>query len=152
MNTTRLTDKANKTDKAKTHRPPGRPRTSALTRQEQLRLAKRAQRARAKALGMETVALHLDQALAGMLKTAAQAPTFVDDLRTFLATTVVDIDANPALADIAWNRRHRWMPAEEAFALYERNWRFIDAKALQPSERQLINNLIARFGNGVLHA
>lgn len=148
MSTSRQTDTANK---AKTRRPPGRPRTSALTRQEQLRLAKRTQRARAKALGTQTVALQLDQTLAEMLKTAAEAPTFVDDLHTFLARAVVDVASYPALGDIAWNRRHRWILAEEAFALYERNWRFVDVAALQPAERQLIDNLVARFGNGVMH-
>lgn len=151
MNTTHQTNKANKIDKAKTRRPRGRPRTSALTRQEQLRLAKCAQRARAKALGTQTVQLHLNQALAEMLKTAAEAPTFVDDLHGFLACAVVEVAAYPALADIAWNRRHRWILAEEAFALYERNWRFVDVAALQPAERQLIDNLVARFGNGVMH-
>lgn len=145
MNATRQTTKPQAAKR------PGRPRTSPLTRQEQLRVAKRAQRARAKALGAETVELRLDYELATMLKAALLTPTFKQDLKTFLANVVVDVNAYPALRDIAWNRRDRWVPAGEAMALYERNWRFVDAGKLQPAEAQLITNLAARFGNGVLH-
>lgn len=130
---------------------PGRPRTSPLTRQEQLRVAKRAQRARAKAQGAETVELRLDHALATMLKAACLTRTFKQDFNAFLANVVVDLNDYPALRDIAWNRRDRWVPAEEAMALYERNWRFVDAGKLQPKEAQLISNLATRFGNGVLN-
>ena len=114
-------------------------------------MAKRAQRARAKAQGAETVELRLDLELATMLKTALMAPTFKQDLNAFLANAVVDMSKYPALQDIAWNRRDRWVLAEEAMALYERNWRFVDAGKLQPAEAQLITNLAARFGNGVLN-
>nr|WP_245487052.1 hypothetical protein [Rhizobium leguminosarum] len=42
------------------------------------------------------------------------------------------------------------MPAGEAFALYERNWRFVDTGRLTEREMQLIRELAAAFGNGVL--
>jgi hypothetical protein len=130
---------------------PGRPRTSPLTRQEQLRAAKRVQRVRAKAQGIETVELRLDHDLAMMLKTAAQAPTFKHDLANFLMNAVIDTHQYPALRDITWNRRDRWIAAPEVIAIYERNWRFVDTATLQLAESDLIANLAARFGNGVLN-
>ena len=35
--------------------------------------------------------------------------------------------------------------------LYERNWRFIDEKALLPHERDLIDRLTRDYGHGILH-
>ncbi|TAV76450.1 hypothetical protein [Rhizobium leguminosarum] len=55
----------------------------------------------------------------------------------------------PELKSLAWNRA-RAMPAGEAFALYERNWRFVDTGRLTEREVQLIRELAATFGNGVL--
>lgn len=55
----------------------------------------------------------------------------------------------PELALLAWNRDlARPIAPEEAFALYERNWRFVDRTRLQPHERMLIESLTARFGQG----
>ncbi|MBB4196129.1 hypothetical protein GGE45_006288 [Rhizobium aethiopicum] len=44
----------------------------------------------------------------------------------------------------------RAMPASEAFALYERNWRFVDSGRLTEREAQLIHKLAAAHGKGVL--
>ncbi|MBW8790153.1 MAG: hypothetical protein JF594_21090 [Rhizobium leguminosarum] len=57
----------------------------------------------------------------------------------------------PELKSLAWNRDPaRAMPAHEAFALYERNWRFVDTGRLTEREVQLIRDLAATYGNGVL--
>jgi hypothetical protein len=57
----------------------------------------------------------------------------------------------PELQALAWNRDvARPIPAEEAFALYERNWRFIDQKRLTAREKRLIRDLADKFGHGVL--
>lgn len=57
----------------------------------------------------------------------------------------------PELKSLAWNRDlARAMPAREAFALYERNWRFVDTGRLTEREVQLIRDLAATYGNGVL--
>ncbi|QKK16109.1 hypothetical protein FE844_000340 [Rhizobium indicum] len=57
----------------------------------------------------------------------------------------------PELKSLAWNRDPvRAMPAGEAFALYERNWRFVDPGKLTERETQLIRDLAAAYGNGVL--
>jgi len=40
---------------------------------------------------------------------------------------------------------------QDAFALYERNWHFVDEHALLPRERELIEQLTRQFGNGVMN-
>ena len=57
----------------------------------------------------------------------------------------------PELQALAWNRdAERPIPAEEAFALYERNWRFVDQKRLTMREKLLIQMLADKFGHGTL--
>ncbi|MEW6633640.1 MAG: hypothetical protein AB1440_22445 [Pseudomonadota bacterium] len=57
----------------------------------------------------------------------------------------------PQLQALAWNRdAMRPMSAEEAFALYERNWRFVDQKRLTAREKVLIRKLADEFGHGIL--
>jgi hypothetical protein len=58
----------------------------------------------------------------------------------------------PQLRDLAWNRVDEYLPAKEAFQLYERNWRLIDVTALQDDERALIARLRAEFGDGEINA
>jgi hypothetical protein len=122
-----------------------------MTRQEQLRIAKRAQRQREKANGTVKVELRLQSEAAQKLRTAMLAPNFPEVLESFLADEVVVLEATPMLRDIAWNRQDRFIPAEQAMALYERNWRFIEPANLLPTEAALIERLVARFGNGVLN-
>ncbi|SFJ27735.1 hypothetical protein SAMN04515648_3382 [Phyllobacterium sp. CL33Tsu] len=57
----------------------------------------------------------------------------------------------PQLKQLAWNRDvARAIPAQEAFEIYERNWRFIDTDKLTGPEADLIKDLTDTFGNGVL--
>ena len=57
----------------------------------------------------------------------------------------------PELKSLAWNRDPaRAIPACDAFALYERNWRFVDTSRPTEQEMQLIRDLAATYGNGVL--
>lgn len=59
----------------------------------------------------------------------------------------------PELALLAWNRDPaRPINAEEAFALYERNWRHVDKERLTAREADLIRDLTDRFGHGHLLA
>jgi len=69
----------------------------------------------------------------------------------FLQEIVLDIEQWPSLRELAWNRTDRWIPAEEALALYERNWRFVDPQQLTQTEAELIDNLKQRFGDGMLN-
>lgn len=58
----------------------------------------------------------------------------------------------PQLRLIAWNRNpHDAITGEEAFDLYERNWRFIDEAAMLPPERSVVDRLILEYGHGILH-
>ena len=42
--------------------------------------------------------------------------------------------------------------AAAAFTLYERNWRFVDARATPEHERALIDVLARKFGHGLINA
>ena len=130
---------------------PGRPKTSALSRQEQLRLAKRAQRARERDAGLVAVPLKLAARDAARARVALRRPDFVRRLTGLLDEELVEVAAYENLAALCWNRRARWLGAEEAFRLYERNWRFVDRRRMKPAERALIERLAARYGNGVLN-
>ena len=129
----------------------GRPRTSTLTRAEQLRAAKRAQRARERGAGMAAVEIRLPVGQAERLRAAAAAPRFRTALDEFLQEVVLDVDRWPKLRELAWNRADRWIPAEHALALYERNWRFVEPAGLTKEEAQLIDRLKDRYGRGLLN-
>lgn len=130
----------------------GRPRTSPLTRAEQLRTAKRAQRQRSRRAGLTEIQLRLPTNEAARLRAAANAPHFQIALERFLQDVVVDLYRWPKLRELAWNRADRWIPAEEALALYERNWRFVQPDELTIEEATLIDRLKQQFGGGVLNA
>ena len=69
----------------------------------------------------------------------------------FAANTFV-IGEFPQLQLIAWNRNPPdEITCEEAFDLYERNWRFIDEDAMLPHERAVVDRLIREYGHGILH-
>lgn len=129
----------------------GRPRTSPLTRAEQLRAAKRAQRRRQRRAGQVTVELRLPTEQAGRLRAAVNRPQFGQALERFLQEEVLDINEWPTLRELAWNRADQWIPAEDALALYERNWRLVEPERLTQAEANLIDQLKHRFGGGVLN-
>lgn len=69
------------------------------------------------------------------------------------ADTVILPADFPELSLLLWNRDVSTpIAAREAFAIYERNWRFVDAARLTGKERVLIDSLIRVFGNGVMLA
>jgi len=58
----------------------------------------------------------------------------------------------PQLRLIAWNRQEdALIEEEEALALYERNWRFVDQEHLTSDEQSLIQRLVRDYGHGVLN-
>lgn len=130
----------------------GRPKTSPLTRAEQLREAKRAQRQRERQAGLSKVELRLPTEQAERLRAAMKSPGFGPALDRFLEELMVDIDRWPGLRELAWNRADRWIPSEEALSIYERNWRFVDPKELSQDELDLIDRLKRQFGGGVFNA
>lgn len=126
-------------------------RTHVLHRREQLRLAKRAQRDRDREAGLVLCQVKLSPATAEKLRGAMAIPGFEDTLARFLDESLVDIHAYPNLHLLCWNRTERFIPASDAFALYERNWRFVDESALQPAEHELIQRLARDYGGGMLN-
>jgi hypothetical protein len=127
----------------------GRPRTSALTRQEQLRQAKRDQRLRERRRGVAPVHLQLPRERAEKLRAATNTAGFEAALGRFLDDLVVDLDAWPVLRELAWNRADRFIPGDHALGLYERNWRLVDPERMKPEERALLDRLRERFGRGL---
>lgn len=57
----------------------------------------------------------------------------------------------PQLKLLAWNRRDDVIEGDEALALYERNWRYVDREQLTEKEQQLIDQLVIQYGNGVFN-
>ena len=121
-------------------------------RRAQLREAKRAQRRRERRAGLAPVQLRLPRALGAKLLQASHDAGFAGELDRFLDGLLIRVADYPALAELAWNRAEDLMPARDAFGLYERNWRFVDAARLTSGERALIGRLAERYGGGVLNA
>lgn len=96
-------------------RKPGRPKTSKLTRAEQLRRAKRRQRARQRSTGLTAVQLSVPCELAKKIAVARRTQGFLDLLEEALDRAVVRVPDYPQLADLLWNRSDEFMPAREAF-------------------------------------
>jgi hypothetical protein len=133
-------------------RSPRTPRAPSAKRAAQLREAKRRQRERQRRAHIVPVQLELPAEQAERLRAARRTPGFGAALDAFLDAEVVDLRAWPALRSLAWNRRDRWIPAAEALALYERNWRFVDRERLDPAEAALIERLKMRHGGGTFDA
>lgn len=129
-----------------------RRKRSTAARREQLRRAKSAQRQRERAAGIVTVQLALPKATAEKLAVARRTAEFPDLLDDALNRLVVRIEDYPQLKDLAWNRADTFIPAREAFQLYERNWRFVEPARLDARERTLIDRLKTEFGNGEINA
>jgi hypothetical protein len=130
----------------------GRPKKSKLTRREQLRHAKRAQRARQRSANVVEVQVALPAGVAAKLAAARRAPRFVQQLDDALDRLVVRLADYPQLKDLAWNRVDEFIPASDAFKLYERNWRLLDPSTLEDRERALIERLKTELGNGEINA
>ncbi len=127
----------------------GRPKSNPLPRREQLRLAKRAERARLHASGVTQYPVKLPRAVAERLKAGMKMPGFDKRLHAFLAEAIVAVRDYPGLAALAWNRTDAFVTDEEAFRLYERNWRFVDTRTMPPNERALLARLTEKYGKGV---
>ena len=130
-------------------RRPGRPKVNPLPRAEQLRLAKRAQRERERRRGIARYPVKLPRAEAERLKAGMAQPGFVRRLREFVREHLIAVAEYENLAGLLWNRGGRFVTDEEAFRIYERNWRFVDAGRMQPAERALVDRLVHKYGNGV---
>lgn len=63
----------------------------------------------------------------------------------------LNIDEYPELKLLAWNRALRKIEEEEAFFLYERNWRFVNLENLTDKEQKMIDYLTMKYGGGVMN-
>ena len=140
-----------KTTTAKSARKPGRPRVNLLPHAEQVRVAKQAQRERDRAAGLALCQVKLGKDVAERLRQAVAIPGFDAELEKFLGEAVVEVDKYPNLKLIAWNRVDSLLTARDAFALYERNWKFVDTKNMGAAERELIRRLTETWGHGVMN-
>ena len=71
--------------------------------------------------------------------------------RAMVYISAMEISAShyPQLQHLCWNRpADAVLSGEDALALYERNWRFVDTEALTADERTLIDRLVQRYGDG----
>lgn len=55
----------------------------------------------------------------------------------------------PALDCILWDNKADQIPAEIAFQLYEKRWKFIEEDKLTYKEKNLIDKLIELVGHGL---
>lgn len=123
-------------------KPPGRPKTGPRSRREQ--------RPRERTAGAVVVPLKLAARDAERVRAAMSRPNFLSRLRGLLDDVLVEIAAYENLAALCSKRRERFLGAEEAFHLYERNRRRVDQRRMKLAERALIERLAARYGNGLL--
>lgn len=65
--------------------------------------------------------------------------------------TMVALAAYPQLRQLAWQVNGvDHIPARDALALYERNWRHVDPARMPPEEKALLEALVAEYGKGVM--
>jgi hypothetical protein len=62
---------------------------------------------------------------------------------------MIPIDDYPQLALLAWNRKVRLIPEEEALALYEAHPQWVERATMGEQERALLDDLVARYAKGV---
>ena len=97
-----------------------------------------------------TAALGLDLGLQAATPLHPQAATAVSQPDTEPPQTIRLADY-PQLQRLAWHTPGAVeVTAQEAFGLYERNWRHIDHAAMQATERALLDALIQTVGKGHL--
>ena len=121
-------------------------------RAQQIRAAKQRQRERDRAAGWELYQVKLPADLRDRLKAGMRETHFVHRLHAFLRQELLRVDDYPSLKLLCWNRRGSYLTRPDAFALYERNWRFVDLASTPESERALIDELAREFGSGLINA
>src|ERR1044072_7236884 len=126
----------------------GRPRSSNLSRSEQLRAAKQRQHQREQQAGISEIRLKLPAKLGRRLAFVTRQAGFNESLAHWLDAKAIEVAQYPQLHLLCWNRRAEFMTPLEAWNLYERNWRFVEVARLTTEERSLIRRLGARFGGG----
>ena len=70
----------------------------------------------------------------------------------YQADIPVDVAAYPTLELLCWNLAEPRLTRRDAFAIYERNWRWIDTAGTPAHERAFIESLAEEFGGGLINA
>jgi len=122
------------------------------TRKAQLRAAKRRQRQREQQAGRAVYQVKLPVALCDRLKAGMKNADFVAHFEAFLQHALIRVADYPNLELFCWNLDLRYMTREDAFHLYERNWRMVDERNLDENEAVLIRELMDEFGRGLINA
>lgn len=61
----------------------------------------------------------------------------------------INVNAYPQLKALCWNRADdAVVDGEEALGLYENNWRMVEPEKFEKRERELLDQLVAQYGNG----
>jgi hypothetical protein len=68
-----------------------------------------------------------------------------------MITTILILEEYPQLKMLAWNRALTTIGREEAFCLYEANWRWVEQDDVTEKEASLIKALTDEFGHGVMN-
>ena len=68
------------------------------------------------------------------------------------ADTRVDVESYPNLRLLCWSLAELRLTRRDAFAIYERNWRWIDPANTPAHERAFIESLAEEFGGGLINA
>ena len=64
---------------------------------------------------------------------------------------MIALAAYPQLRQLAWQINGvDHIPARDALALYERNWRHVDPARMPPEEKALLQALVTEYGKGVM--
>lgn len=98
-----------------------------------------------------TMGAYLSAANALGLEFELRDPNQVQELPETLPPTLdpVRLERYPQLRRLAWQQPGvSELGAQEALALYERNWRHIDQATLEPQERELVRALVKSVGGG----
>ena len=120
-------------------------------RLKQLRSAKKRQRDRDKAGGLGLYQIKLPTQLVEKLKTGMKNESFVTSLFDFIDTEIVDVRDYPTLKLLCWNRDQSFITRQEAFQIYEGNWRHVDESKMDQEELNLLTMLKNDFGRGVIN-
>ena len=74
-----------------------------------------------------------------------------DDVAQKQKEKLLTIAEFPQLAFLTWNRASETIPEEEAFLLYERNWRYVEPDKMTDRETTMVAYLTQKYGHGVLN-
>ena len=103
-------------------------------------------------LASDVALLARDDRLGHLLQDDQLRPRRTSGLAKFDAPRLIRLERYPQLRQIAWHLGSEVtaLGPQEAFDLYERNWRHVDRQAMPANEAALLKRLTASVGKGVL--